>query len=166
MLDYLLYVIEQNIFFIFLIIMILTIVSQISKGFRYFFFACLGLVTSYFALLCFYKLGIGSDRLYEFSAKYVYMICLGFERIAECIFQKDTFFIRLFQGMLVGEFINGEMFALLSISLLIFTFVDLNMSSKNEQLSLKKKKTAEQFYLDETVSNSMALYIMNVVFRC
>ncbi|MCM1131710.1 MAG: hypothetical protein NC310_07375 [Roseburia sp.] len=75
MLEYLFTFIKNNIFVIFLVLVFLASASAYSKKIKFFFLGTLGLAFVYFVLLCLYRLGIGIDSLYEWSSKYVILLC-------------------------------------------------------------------------------------------
>ncbi|MDE5714833.1 MAG: hypothetical protein K2I42_01745, partial [Anaeroplasmataceae bacterium] len=80
MLEYLFNILQKNILLVFSCVLGLAIASAFSKKIKILFISIIGLSASYFALLCFYRLGIGIDSLYYESCKIVIAVCEWFEQ--------------------------------------------------------------------------------------
>lgn len=75
MLEFLFDFIERNILLVFLCVLLLGIASAYSKGIKFLFLSILGTIMTYFAFLCFYRLGYGFESLYQWSCEIVIRIC-------------------------------------------------------------------------------------------
>lgn len=172
MLEYLFDFIEHNILIVFLCVLFLGIASAYSKKMKTIFLVILGLAAVYFALLCLYRLGIGIDALYEWSSKYVIMICNQIDYISYFIFQHTIITTKILKFILhnslsnaVLSFINLSLivcFVLLTIEIIIPQIK--HIFQKKFILNLKELNKSIQF--NNTINSTVSKTILNSVFRC
>lgn len=172
MLEYLFNFITKNIAIIFLCVLSLAIASIYSKRIKYLFYTILGGAALYFVLLCLYRLGIGIDVLYEWSCKYVLMICNQIDCFNFFFFQ-HTFVLTKIMNLILHDSLSNVLLCLVSISLVVvFVLLTIEIvlprfSTKNYkkiEINLKELNKSNQF--TNTINRIESKYIINSVFRC
>ena len=172
MLEYLLNFIENNLFLIFLCLIILGIASIYSKGIKFLFLSILGGAALYFALLCLHHWGVGIEFLYKISSKYVIAVCEQIDYYS-ILFFNHSLLITKFMEIFLPTSMSSLLFYVLHISVFITVILIAAgvilphlcyINLKKVEIRITKVNKINYFY--NTINKTQSKFILNSVFRC
>lgn len=171
-LEYLFNFIEHNIILVFLCVLILSIASAYSKKAKIIFLALLGGAAFYFALLCFYRLGIGIQGLYDWSCRCVVYLC---NQIDYCniISVNHMVFLPKFMEFALHHSISEAFFTFVE-TIVIFILVLIALEGtvkifKNvsfKKININTKATNKIYYFSYNNNDVISKINFNLVLRC
>lgn len=172
MLEYLFNFITNNIVIIFLCVLSLAIASIYSKRIKCLFYTILCGAALYFVLLCLYRLGIGIEVLYEWSCKWVVMVCHQIDYISLFFFQQPFILTRVLKLFLHDSLFNvllclvGISFVLVFVLITIETVLPKFSLNKHKKVEINLKELNKSNQFTNTINRIESKYILNSVFRC
>lgn len=172
MLEFLFDFLERNIVLVFVCVMFLGIASAYSKGMKFLFLSILGIAMTYFALLCFYRLGYGFEGLYQWSCNIVLRICYYIDYYSIFCFSHSFIITKIMEGILHQSPSNMTLYIfhiLASITFVIIVIAiivpKVRILFRNTiQINMKDINKITIKY--DTNNRVQAKYILNSVFRC
>lgn len=172
MLEYLLTFIQHNIFIIFFVALFLGIASVFSKKIKIVFFTLLGLGLTYFCLLCLYRWGIGIESLYEWSSKYVILVCHQLD-IYTFLFVNHSFILTKVLEALSHHSLTETIlcFTQLSIfislvALTIIVVIPRIADEKITKIDIKRFNINKYPFFINTINRTQTRFILNSKLRC
>lgn len=172
MLEFLFDFIERNILLVFLCVLLLGIASAYSKGIKFLFLSILGTIMTYFAFLCFYRLGYGFESLYQWSCEIVIRICYYIDYYSFFCYNHSYFITKILEYLMQqtsSGVILCMMHILVSIGFILiacFFFIPKLRLYTPYKLDLNFKDIHNVAWKYNTINRVQSRYILNSVFRC
>ena len=172
MLEYLFDFMKQNIFLIFLVVLFLGIASVYSRRIKFLFLSLLGVAALYFALLCLYRLGIGIEGLYEWSCRFVILICEHIDFYNILCLNHSLVFTKVLEILMHRSF-SDAMLYMIHISIIIALIVlaiDILLPRLKlinlRKINFNNVKLNKNLYSSNTINRTQDKYIFYSVLRC
>ncbi len=172
MLEYLLTFIQNNIFIIFFAVLFLGIASIYSKKMKIIFLTLLGVAVAYFILLCLHKCGIGIDCLYEWSSKYVIILCNQLD-VYTMLFVQHSFILNKVMEALSHHSLTEIILCVTQIALFIaFVLITITIVLPRFLVEKIQKIKINRFHINKyclfinTINRTQTRFILHSKLRC
>lgn len=172
MLEYLFDFIENNILLIFIVVLILGVASVYSKGVKFLFFSLLGLAALYFGLLCLYRLGIGIEKIYVWSSKYVIMLCNQLDYYNFICLSHFDILAKVIEVSVQNTVLDSILYliyfsAVIScVAVAVFIFIPKIVYTKQKKIKINHDILNKNTEIPNTINKSHPKFILNLVLRC